>query len=105
MIKYPMAFIEAAKLSDLKIGNAKHVKVKNKEIAIYNVNGKIYATDNACLHHKGPLGEGQLNNNIISCPWHGWQYDITNGNCNTVPGLKLKTYKVKIDKEKIMIDI
>ncbi|MEK6974012.1 MAG: Rieske 2Fe-2S domain-containing protein [Nanoarchaeota archaeon] len=100
-----MAFIEVLKLKDLKNGQSKLVNIKGNEIALYNVNGKIYATSNVCLHHKGSLAGGALNDNIVSCPLHGWQYDVINGSCKTVPGLKLKTFNVKIENEKILLDL
>ncbi|MBI2671098.1 non-heme iron oxygenase ferredoxin subunit [Candidatus Woesearchaeota archaeon] len=100
-----MAFIEVAKLKDLEPGQAKHVKANNQEIAIFNVDGNIYATTNICLHVGGPLGEGNLEGNTITCPWHGWQYDVINGQCKTIPTFKLQTYKVKIENGKIMVDV
>ena len=53
-------FVAVAKLSELDPGIAKAVEVNGKEIAVFNVNGKIFATDNTCLHQGGPLGEGML---------------------------------------------
>jgi nitrite reductase/ring-hydroxylating ferredoxin subunit len=100
-----MVFVEVLKLKDLNPGAIKLVNIKGQEIAVYNVDNKIYATQNKCLHEKGPLNEGSLDNNIVMCPWHGWRYDVEDGSCKTTPGLKLKTYKTKIDKEKIFIEV
>lgn len=100
-----MAFVEVANLKDLKPGQAKAIDAKGVSIALYNVDGNIYATSNICLHLQGPLGEGNLDDSIISCPWHGWQYDVTTGINKVMPTLKLKTYKVKIEKDKIMVDV
>ena len=100
-----MVFVEVLNLKDITLGKIKLVKIKDQEIAVYNVKNKIYATQNKCLHEKGPLNEGSLDNNTVMCPWHGWRYNIENGSCKNVPGLKLKTYKVKINKEKIFIEV
>jgi nitrite reductase/ring-hydroxylating ferredoxin subunit len=51
-------------------------------VALFNVDGTFYALDGICPHAGGPLGEGTLRGAIITCPWHGWQFDVTNGrNC------------------------
>ena len=50
-----------------------------KEIAIFRKEGKLFAIDNLCPHEGGPLGEGTLNGTCVTCPWHGWQFDITTG--------------------------
>jgi nitrite reductase/ring-hydroxylating ferredoxin subunit len=87
------------------MGMAKPVTVNGKRIALYNVDGKIYATDNTCLHKGGPLGEGDLMDNVITCPLHGWQYDVCTGTCLTTPSAKLGTYKVEIQGNDILVDV
>jgi nitrite reductase (NADH) small subunit len=57
-----------------------------REIALFNVDGKIYALDNSCPHMGGPLGEGELKGCIVTCPWHGWQFDVKTGACLNMPG-------------------
>lgn len=49
------------------------------QIALFKIDGKIYALDNACPHMGGPLGEGDIYGEVVTCPWHGWQFDIKNG--------------------------
>ena len=61
-------FVKVASTSDLKPGTAMSVTANGREIALYNVNGKLYATDNTCLHQGGPLGEGMLEGEVVSCP-------------------------------------
>ncbi len=100
-----MTFVEVAKLKDLKPGSSKVVEAKGIPIAIFNVDGNIYATSNTCLHAAGSLGEGTLEDNIITCPLHGWQYNIMDGSCKTMNFMKLKIFKVKIDNDKIMVDV
>ena len=100
-----MVFVRAANISEVKLGMAKAVTISGKRIALYNVDGKIYATDNACLHQGGPLGEGELMDNVITCPMHGWQYDVSNGTCFNMPSARLGTYPVEIQGQDIMVDI
>lgn len=57
-----------------------------RRLALYLVDGQIYALNNACPHMGGPLGEGQVEDGIITCPWHGWQFEIATGCCINMPG-------------------
>jgi 3-phenylpropionate/trans-cinnamate dioxygenase ferredoxin component len=66
------------------------------ELAIYNVNGEYYATDNSCPHHGAPLVEGSMCGSIVECGWHGWQFDVRTGECLTVKE-RIKTYRVRIE--------
>ena len=69
-------FVKVASISDLKPGTAMTVVANGKEIALYNVAGKICATDNTCLHQGGPLGEGILEGEVVACPWYVWEYNL-----------------------------
>jgi nitrite reductase/ring-hydroxylating ferredoxin subunit len=98
-------FVKVVSTSDLKPGTAMTVVVNGKDIALYNVGGKIYATDNACLHQGGPLGEGILTGEIISCPWHLWEYNVSTGEMVGNTPLKLATYPVEIEGADIKVEI
>ncbi|MBI2675689.1 MAG: Rieske 2Fe-2S domain-containing protein [Candidatus Aenigmarchaeota archaeon] len=100
-----MALVKVATLDNLKPGEARTVIVSGKEIALYNVSGKIFATTNACAHEQGPLGQGSLEDNVITCPLHGWQFDVETGSCRTVPGLKIETYRVEVRGKDILVDV
>jgi nitrite reductase/ring-hydroxylating ferredoxin subunit len=58
-----------------------------------------------CPHMGGPLGEGDLDGNVVSCPWHGWQFDVMTGNCVIRPGLKQDIYPVKVEGDDLLIDL
>ncbi len=98
-------FVHAANTSDIPAGEGKVVKVSGKDVALFNINGKFYAIDNTCKHRGGPLGEGFLDNNTVTCPWHGWQYDVPTGKCITTPTLHQEKYHVKVEDNKILISI
>jgi nitrite reductase (NADH) small subunit len=98
-------FVKVASLPDLKPGTAKTVAVNGKEIAIYNVGGKIYATDNTCLHQGGPLGDGMLEGEIVSCPWHMWEYNVCTGEKVGAASLKLATYPVEVEGADIKVAV
>ena len=96
-------FVKVANLSELAAGVAKAVEINGKSIALYNVNGTVYATDNACLHQGGPLGEGTLEGNVVTCPWHVWEYDVRTGENLEDSMLKLETYPVQVEGDDIKV--
>jgi nitrite reductase (NADH) small subunit len=97
-------FIKVANLSDLGKGACKTVEASGKEIALFNVDGVIYALDNTCLHMGGPLGEGTLEGQTVTCPWHGWQYDVSTGQ-NLGSDLRVATYPVQVDGNDIKVAV
>ena len=98
-------FIRVADLSELAPGSAKTVEVNGKAIALFNVGGTIYATDNTCLHQGGPLGEGELTGNVIMCPWHQWEYNVRTGELVGDSSLKLATYPVRVEGSNIKVGV
>ena len=96
-------FVKVAMLSELPPGTAKAVEVGGNPVALYNVGGKVYATTNTCPHRGGPLGEGDLNQNVVTCPWHGFQYDVTSGTCQTNPALSLGCYPVRVEGQDVLV--
>jgi nitrite reductase/ring-hydroxylating ferredoxin subunit len=65
------------------------------EIAIYNIDGEFYATDNFCPHRGAALSDGAICGHVIECSWHGWQFDVRTGECLTVID-RIKTSEVRI---------
>jgi nitrite reductase (NADH) small subunit len=100
-----MAFIRAAKVSELALGAIGEFQVEGKAVALANVGGTIYAINNTCLHRGGPLGEGTLEGKIVTCPWHGWQFDVTNGKEIQNPAQGVACYKTELRGEEIFVDL
>jgi len=98
-------FVQVAKLSDLEAGSCKAVLAAGKMIALFNVEGTVYALDNVCLHRGGPLGEGFMEGKIVTCPWHMWEYDVCTGERVGNPALKVCTYPVHIEGDEIKVAI
>lgn len=96
-------YIPVLSKEELSPGSGKVVEVGGKTLAVFNINGDFFAIDNTCLHRGGPLGEGFLDEKSVSCPWHGWQFDVTSGKCTTNPALGVKCYPVKIEGDKVNI--
>ncbi|MEK7206194.1 MAG: non-heme iron oxygenase ferredoxin subunit [candidate division NC10 bacterium] len=73
------AFVKVATTSELAPGQAKRVEAQGKRIALFNVGGSYHAVDDTCTHRGGPLSEGQVDGNVVTCPWHGAKFNITTG--------------------------
>ena len=97
-------FVSVAKVSDIQPGQSKTVYVDGKSIAVFNVDGAFYAIDDTCLHRGGPLGEGELEGSVVTCPWHGWQYDVTSGKISQNPAVGVDCYRVEVRGEDIFVD-
>ena len=100
-----MAKTKVADTDDLAPGQCKVVQADGKAIALYNVNGKFFATDNTCLHRGGPLGEGELDETIITCPWHGWRYDVTTGVNAANPSIKVASFPVSVEGSGVFVEL
>jgi nitrite reductase/ring-hydroxylating ferredoxin subunit len=98
-------FVKVASTSDLKPGAAMTVEVDGKTIALFNVAGKIHATDNTCLHQGGPLGEGILDGEIVTCPWHQWEYNVRTGEKVGSNSIKVNTYPVEVEGTDIKVAV
>jgi len=97
------SFVSVAKVNDVPPGQGKTVQVAGKNIALFNVDGSFYAIDETCLHRGGPLGEGELTGHLVTCPWHGWKYDVRTGISITNPAAKVNCYETKIEGEDLSI--
>jgi nitrite reductase/ring-hydroxylating ferredoxin subunit len=72
-------------------------------VALYNVDGQFHALDGICPHQGGPLGKGKLTGCIITCPWHGWQFDVVTGQHQTSQSLIHPQFEIKLDGPRILI--
>ena len=72
-------WIPIARLEECPPGTAIERVAGGRVVALFNVDGIFYALDGVCPHQGGPLGKGELTGPIVTCPWHGWQFDVRSG--------------------------
>jgi 3-phenylpropionate/trans-cinnamate dioxygenase ferredoxin subunit len=112
-------FTEVAKIEELKSGTMKMVIAEGREILLARVGDKYYATDNRCPHMNGDLSQGKLEGTVVTCPLHGSQFDISNG--QVVRWLKgglmsklggalkmsksLMVYNVRVEDNRVLIEV
>jgi nitrite reductase/ring-hydroxylating ferredoxin subunit len=75
-----------------------------EELAIYNIDGEYYATENFCPHKGALLSDGRLCGHVVECGWHGWQFDVRTGECLTVSE-RLRTYCVREQAGALVVEI
>ncbi len=98
-------FVKVAQKGDLADGFSKVVNVDGRNIALFRIKDEYFALANVCLHRGGPLGEGSLSGSTVTCPWHGWKFDVRTGSFTVIPTLKVTTYKVKEQNGTVMVEI
>jgi 3-phenylpropionate/trans-cinnamate dioxygenase ferredoxin subunit len=99
--------IQVAAVADLPAGTSKLVEVNRTRIALFNLDGEIYAIEDVCTHDGGPLVEGKLVNGCqIQCPRHGARFDIRTGAALSFPAFEpTRTYAVQIQEGMIWIEL
>ena len=99
-----MAFLRAARKDEITAGSIREFQVDGKTVALANVDGQFYAINNTCLHRGGPLGQGELAGKVVTCPWHGWQYDVTSGKVSMNPSVGVDCYAIEVRGDDIFVD-
>lgn len=97
-------FVMVCAIDDIEENRAKMFCIDEERIAVYKVDGKLFAVNNVCKHQNGPLGEGKVIDGCITCPWHGYQYLPHNGQSPPPFKEKVNTYDVKIDGSKVWLN-
>ena len=100
-------FVTVAKVSEVEPGQLKHVELNgDTQICLANVDGTIYAIGGECTHAGGPLGEGDLDGKVVTCPWHGGTFDVTTGEVEGPPPDDPETkYEVRIEGDDVQVAV
>ena len=99
-------FIKVASTADLAPGEAKCVEVAGKKIALFNLEGTFYAIDDTCTHRGGPLSEGEVSGEEVTCPWHGAIYNIKTGAVLGPPAPRgVARYAVRVQGSDVEVEV
>ncbi len=99
-------FVKVAELGDLDEGELMLVEVDDEPICLAKVDGAIYAFTDTCTHIGGPLDEGELDGEVLTCAWHGAQFDVRTGKVLRGPARQdIQTYPVKVEGESILVSL
>ncbi len=96
--------VRVAASGDLPPGRMIYVDIDGLPIALANVDGTIYAFGDSCRHEGGSLSSGVLIDETVTCPWHGWTYNVRTGKAIVPPvGIRIPTYETRIDGDSIFV--
>ena len=99
-------FEKGGQTGDIAAGQCKQIEVGGKKSALGNVDGTYHAIDDTCTHVGGPLSEGSMDGNIVTCPWHGATFDVTSGSTLGGPAPSgVSCFTVRVTGDDIELEI
>lgn len=99
-------FVRVARADEIAPGAARQVTAGGKTIALFNVAGRFYATDNTCTHRGGPLAEGEIAGDEVTCPWHGAVFSIKTGEVVSAPApTGVARYNVRVTGQDVEVEV
>ena len=101
-----MSDVAVARLDELEAGQPRLVEAEGRRLVLTRVGDAVYALDETCGHQGGPLSEGRLSGARLTCPWHGWMYDVKTGQC-VMPsrGGCVPAYPVRLDAGQVWVTL
>ena len=100
-----MTRVRVAETGEIPAGEGRVVDAEGRSIAVFNMDGEYYAIDNTCPHRGGPLGEGDLDGAVVSCPWHAWRWDVRTGANVNNPAVAVACYPVREDGGDLFVEL
>ncbi len=98
-------WIRVATVEECPPGTAIERIADGRVVALYNVDGMLYALDGICPHQGGPLGEGELTGSVVTCPWHGWQFDVCTGQNELTSSSQQPQIPIRVEDGAILVDV
>ena len=98
-------WIRVASENDHPVGSAAELVAEDRIIALFHVDDRWFALDGVCPHQGGPLGKGMLQGCIVTCPWHGWQFDVQTGQHQTTTAAVHTKFAVKVEDGEVYVDV
>ncbi|MBI5877070.1 MAG: Rieske 2Fe-2S domain-containing protein [Chloroflexi bacterium] len=99
----PRKAVRVARTGEIADGDRRLIEHAGKSIGVFHHKGQWYALCNQCLHRGGPVATGTLDGDTLTCPWHGFQYNVTTGQLLVDPNARLETYPVEIRDDEIFL--
>ena len=97
--------VTVGKLEDIPEGGSAMVTVNQKDIAIFNVNGKFFALDDVCPHMGASLSGGYVEDGCVTCPWHYWRFRLADGTWADSPRIKTGSYPIHVVGDEVQLEL
>ena len=101
----PSGFVYAAEEKEVMNAGLLEVNISGVSLCLAMANGVFYAIDNDCPHAYSPLSDGELDGETLTCPLHGWQFDLKTGRCAVSEQFELKRYDVRAQSGSIYVSV
>lgn len=98
-------FTRVMSAEEIPPGEGREARVAGRPVALFNVGGRIYAVSNTCLHRGGPLGQGFVEGDTVTCPWHAWTFNVTTGENVANAEMKVECYEVKVEEGQVLVKV
>ena len=96
-------FVKVGRVDDLVPGAGKMVVVSGRHVALFRLGDQFHALDNMCLHRGGPLCDGLIAGGVVTCPWHGWSFEVATGTMVQDPRVGVSCHEVRIDGDAVSV--
>jgi nitrite reductase (NADH) small subunit len=97
-------FVSVARVDDIPAGTIACVEADGEAISLVNLDGRFYALQKACQHLKGPTCEGRIERErYLTCPWHGWKYDVETGKNDFDLAIETPTFEVRVENGEVQV--
>ncbi|MCA8995718.1 MAG: Rieske 2Fe-2S domain-containing protein [Planctomycetaceae bacterium] len=91
--------------SEIPLGTGKEITVQDRVLAVFRTDDAFHVLDGICPHAGGPLGAGTLTGSIVTCPWHGWQFDVTTGQHCLSQQICQPSFPVKVEADGLYVEL
>ena len=98
-------WVRIASTADGPAGQSRELVAEDRIVALFNVDGQFHALDGICPHQGGPLGRGSLEGHVVTCPWHGWQYDVRTGQHLKIASICHLSLPVRLEGDAVWVDL
>ena len=99
-----MARVKVLALASLPPGKTALVTVDGQDVAVFRRDGEVLAIGNECPHQSGSLCDGLVEGDIVTCPLHGWEFDLRSGACMTIPGESVPRFAVTVEDGAVLLE-
>lgn len=100
-----MNLVDVCAVEDIPPEKSRAVHAQGKDIALFNVDGSVYAIENSCLHQGAALSGGELCGHTVTCRAHGWRFDVTTGKLGSSRQLGVASFPVRISGDRVLVAI
>jgi nitrite reductase (NADH) small subunit len=102
-----VSWVAVCRRDEIPHGRGWPVHVAGRNIAVFDLGSHLAAVDNVCLHVGNPIDDGFVSGGCVTCPWHGWRYDLRTGEHLTMFGRHpgLRTYGVREEEGQVLVEV